>query len=122
MLLTVAGAHVPVIPLMSDDGKTGAVVPLQTGAVRLTLKVGTTLGTTVIFAVTISAHMPLLGVKVYVPEFVMVDGDHAPGIAGLVLEGIGNGGILPEHTDVGIGVLKNGTLTLFDDCECTTPL
>jgi hypothetical protein len=46
VLLTVAGLHVPTIPLVEVIGRTGAGVPLQKGAIAL--KVGVTVAATVI--------------------------------------------------------------------------
>ncbi len=51
MLFTVAGVHVPVIPLVDVSGKTGAVVPLQKGA--MVANVAVIVGVTVRFKVTI---------------------------------------------------------------------
>ena len=53
-MLTVAGDHVPVIPLVEVPGNTGAVAPEHIAATGL--KVGTTLGLTVIVKVVVVAH------------------------------------------------------------------
>lgn len=63
VLLTVAGDHVPVIPLVDINGNTGAIAPEQIGA--MAAKVGDTLGITVISSVVAAvAHCPAAGVKV----------------------------------------------------------
>jgi hypothetical protein len=63
VLLTVAGDHVPVIPLVDVNGNTGATVPEQIGA--MAAKVGVTFGITVMSSVvTAVAHCPAAGVKV----------------------------------------------------------
>ena len=54
MLLTVAGAHVPVIPLVDVNGNMGAVEPSHIGATAA--KVGVTLGDTVTSNVVGVAH------------------------------------------------------------------
>ena len=54
VLSTVAGNHVPVIPFVEVVGNTGAIDPLQIGA--MTAKVGVTLGVTVTVSVVVVAH------------------------------------------------------------------
>jgi hypothetical protein len=55
VLLTIAGVHVPVIPLIDVVGNTGAAVPEQIGAIAA--KVGVTFGATVISKVVVAvAH------------------------------------------------------------------
>jgi hypothetical protein len=61
-LLTVAGLHVPVIPLVEVVGSTGATAPLQIGGTAL--KVGSTLELTVTVNVVVVAHCPAAGVNV----------------------------------------------------------
>jgi hypothetical protein len=61
-VLFIAGDHVPVIPLVDDVGKAVNVCPLQIGATEL--KVGVTIGFTVIVKVVVVAHCPTVGVKV----------------------------------------------------------
>ena len=70
VLLTVAGLHVPVIPLIDVVGNTGAVDPLQTGAIAL--NVGTVRGLTVTVRDAVPAHWPALGVNKYVPVVVLL--------------------------------------------------
>ena len=48
-MLTVAGDHVPIIPLVEVVGSMGATVPLQIGAIAV--KVGVTSGLTVTVSV-----------------------------------------------------------------------
>ena len=54
VLSTVAGDHVPVIPLVEVVGNIGAVDPLHIGATGA--KVGVTLGVTVTVSVVVVAH------------------------------------------------------------------
>ena len=63
MLLTVAGDHVPTMPLVEVVGRTGAGDPLQMAATGLNkgVVVG---GLTVTVSVVDVAHCPPLGVKV----------------------------------------------------------
>jgi hypothetical protein len=61
-LLTVAGVHIPVIPLSDVVGNVGAAVPEQIGAIAA--KVGVTAGVTVTSSVVGVAHWPASGVKV----------------------------------------------------------
>ena len=61
-MLTVAGDHVPVIPLRDADGSTGAVEPAQKAGIAV--KVGVTAGVTVMSMLTGAAHCPASGVKV----------------------------------------------------------
>ena len=62
VLLTVAGLHVPLIPLLDVAGSTGAADPLHIGAIGL--KVGVILELTVTVAVVVVAHCPAAGVNV----------------------------------------------------------
>jgi hypothetical protein len=62
VLLTVAGFHVPVKPLVEVVGKIGAVAPLQIGA--MAANVAVIVGLTVTDNVVVIAHWPALGVKV----------------------------------------------------------
>ena len=62
MLLTIAGVHVPVMPFKDVVGKTGAILPLQIGA--MVVNVGIVFGVTVTFKVAVVAHWPVVGVKV----------------------------------------------------------
>jgi hypothetical protein len=61
VLLTVAGLHVPIIPLVEVVGRTGAGDPLQIGA--MALKVGVVGEFTVTVSVAPVAHCPTIGVK-----------------------------------------------------------
>jgi len=62
VLLTVAGVHVPVIPLSDVVVNTGATEPEQIGAIAA--KVGVTAGVTVTSIVVDVAHWPASGVNV----------------------------------------------------------
>ena len=62
VVLSIAGDHVPVIPLVEVVGKGDSEPPLQIGATAA--NVGVTLGFTVISNVVIVAHCPTVGVKV----------------------------------------------------------
>jgi hypothetical protein len=77
-LLTAAGDQVPVIPLSEVVGSTGAADPLQMAATAA--KVGVICAFTVTDSMLVFAHCPAAGVKVYVPEVVLltVAGNHVP--------------------------------------------
>ena len=62
MLSTVAGAHVPVIPLVDVVGKTGAADPLHIAGTAV--NVGVINGLTVTVSVVVVAHNPAVGVNV----------------------------------------------------------
>jgi hypothetical protein len=63
-LLTIAGLHVPVRPLVDVVGKLGTVPPAQITNEVPKLNVGTVLGVTVTLKVAGFAHWPELAVKV----------------------------------------------------------
>ena len=69
VLLTVDGAHVPVMPLSDVVGNAGTVPPSQIVRVVPKLKVGVIFGFTVTVNVVGNAHCPAVGVNVYTPEF-----------------------------------------------------
>ena len=62
MLLSKAGDHVPVIPLLEVVGSGVSVAPEHIGATAV--NVGVTIGLTVIVNVVVLAHWPAVGVKV----------------------------------------------------------
>ena len=62
ILSTVAGDHVPGMPLVDVPGSVGAVVPAQNGGICV--NVGVTGWFTVIDMVVVVAHCPAFGVKV----------------------------------------------------------
>ena len=62
VLFTVAGLHVPVIPLLDVVGNTGATEPEQIGAIAV--NVGVIIGLTVTVNVVVVAHNPAVGVNV----------------------------------------------------------
>ena len=61
-VLSKAGDHVPVMPLLEVVGNGDKVAPLQIGAIAV--KVGVTFGFTVIINVVVVAHCPVVGVNV----------------------------------------------------------
>ena len=76
----VAGLHVPVMPFKEVAGRAGAVEPAQMFSALPKLNDGVTLGLTVTTKLTGNAHMPAVGVKVYVPLLLLstVAGLHVP--------------------------------------------
>jgi hypothetical protein len=64
VVLSNAGAHVPVYPLVEVVGKADKVPPEQIGAT--VVNVGVIFGLTVIVKFLVVAHCPAVGVKVYV--------------------------------------------------------
>jgi len=62
VVLSSAGAHVPVMPLLDVVGSGDNVAPEQIGATAV--NVGVTFGLTVIVRVAVVAHCPAVGVKV----------------------------------------------------------
>jgi hypothetical protein len=68
-LSTIAGLHVPLIPLSDVFGKTGATELLQRVSDVPNANEGVTIGLTVTVNVTTVAHRPASGVKVYTAEF-----------------------------------------------------
>ncbi len=64
VVLTVAGLHVPVIPLLDVFGNTGTVPASQIVSVVPKLNVGVTIGFTVTVNVCVVAHCPAVGVNV----------------------------------------------------------
>ena len=61
-MLSKAGDHVPVIPLVEVVGNADKVAPEQIGATAL--NVGVTFGLTVIVNIAVVAHCPAVGVNV----------------------------------------------------------
>jgi hypothetical protein len=114
VLLTVAGLHVPVIPLVEVVGKTGAVAPLHIGAIAA--KVGVITAFTVTDKLAVLAQSPTVGVKVYVPLAVLltVAGLHVPVIP--LVDVVGKtGAVLPLHIAaiaVNVGVTIGFTVTV----------
>jgi hypothetical protein len=62
VLLTIAGLHVPAMPLVDVVGSTGAIDPVQIGF--NVAKVGVILELTVTYNVAVVAHCPPAGVNV----------------------------------------------------------
>ena len=79
-LFTVAGLHVPVILLSDVVGKDGTVPPSQIVSEVPNWNVGVMFWFTVTVKVAVVAHCPAEGVKVYVPDAVLLTtaGLHAP--------------------------------------------
>ena len=80
VLLTTAGLHVPVIPLVDVFTKVGTLPPEQIVSEVPKENVGVIFGDTVTVNVNGFAHCPAAGVNVYVPEAVLltVAGDQVP--------------------------------------------
>ena len=109
VLLTVAGDHVPLIPLLEVVGKTGAVDPLQKAGTGL--NTGVPGGSTVIDNVVVVAHCPAAGVNVYtvVPVVaVLTAGFQVPVMGGMLVEFKGKTGAADPWQTFGSG-LKVGT-------------
>ena len=106
-MLTVAGDHVPLMPLLEVAGKTCAVPPLQIAA--NTVKLGVILGLMVCVRVAVVAHCPASGVKVYVPLAVLltVAGNHVPLIE--LLEVVFNMGAVPP-LQIATSAVKPGVI------------
>ena len=62
VLSTVAGDHVPVMPLVEVVGKIGAILPIQIAGIAV--NVGIVLKVTVIILLKILAQLLLFGVKI----------------------------------------------------------
>jgi hypothetical protein len=126
VLLTVAGLHVPLIPLLDVLGNAGTVPPLQIVNVVPKLNVGVLLALTVTVNVCVVAHCPAVGVKVYVPLAVLltVAGLHVPVI--LLVDVVGNAGTVPPlHIlnvvpKLNVGVIFGLTVTVnvVDNAHC----
>lgn len=116
-LLTVAGAHVPVILFADVVGNTGTVAPTQIEAVVPKLNVGVTIGFTVTVNVCVVAQTPAVGVNVYVPLAVVLT------VAGLQVpftplsEVVGKAGTVPPEQilsvvpKVNVGIVFATTVT-----------
>jgi hypothetical protein len=121
-LLTVAGAHVPVIPFVDVVGRTGATDPLHIGATAA--NVGKMVELTVTSNVVVEPHCPGSGVNVYVPDAALltVAGDHVPVIP--FVEVVGRiGATDPLHIgamEVNVGMMLEVTVTssVFVDPHC----
>jgi hypothetical protein len=115
VLLTVAGDHVPVYPLFDVVANVGAVLPEQNAAIEL--NDGVTGAFTVTLILAVLAHCPAVGVKVYVPEVVLltVAGDHDPIYP--LFDVVANiGAVLPEQNaaiELKVGVTCTFTVTLI---------
>ena len=104
-VLSKAGAHVPVTPLLEVVGNAVNVAPEQIAATAV--KVGVTFGLTAIVKVAVVAHCPAAGVNVYVVVAVLSKaGAQVPVMP--LLEVVGKGvKVAPEHigaTAVKVGV------------------
>lgn len=63
-MLTVAGLHVPLMPLLEAAGKTGTLPPEQIVSELPKLNVGVTFGLTITLKLVVVAHCPAAGVNV----------------------------------------------------------
>jgi len=105
VVLSSAGAQVPVMPLVEVVGNGAIVAPEHIGATAV--NVGVILELTTIVMVAVVAHWPAVGVNVYVVVVVLSKaGAHVPVIP--LVEVVGNGAsVAPEHigpTAVNVGV------------------
>ena len=118
VLLTTAGFHVPVMPLLEVVGNKGTVPPKQIVSELPKLNVGVTLGVTVTVNVVVVAQRPAVGVNVYTPLAVLLttDGLHVPVIP--LVDVVGNvGTVPPEHIvsvvpKLNVGVIFGLTVTV----------
>lgn len=104
-----AGDHVPVMPLFDVVGNGDNVAPEHMAATCV--NTGTVGWFTVIVSVAVVAHVPALGVNVYVVVVVLFSaGDHVPVIP--LFDVVGNGdNVPPAH--IGETVLNVGTVFAF---------
>ncbi len=112
-VLTIAGLHVPLIPLSDTKGNDGTYPPAQIVSDVPKLKVGVTVGITVTDSVTVFAHGSV-GVNVYVLELLLsiTDGPHVP--ASPFVEVPGNeGAVVPEQILMDVPKLNVGVITGF---------
>ena len=93
--MLIAGDHVPIIKLFEVVGNANNVAPEQIAATCV--KVGVTLGFTVIVMVAVDAQSPVVGVNVYVVVAVLfIAGDQVPVIE--LFEVVGNAAnVAPEQ-------------------------
>ena len=105
-VLSSAGDHVPVIPLLDVVGNAFKFPPEQIGATAL--NVGRMFGLTVMVRVAVVAHWPAVGVKVYVVVAVLLSaGDHVPVIP--LFDVVGNAAsVAPEQ--IGATALNVGRM------------
>jgi hypothetical protein len=104
VLLTTAGFHVPVMPLVDVVGKTGTVAPLQMAGIAV--NVGVVFASTVMVNGTVAKHPGPLAVKVYVLVVVLLT------VAGLqvpvtpLIDVVGKtGAVAPLHIEaIGLNV------------------
>jgi hypothetical protein len=115
VLLTVAGLHVPVIPLVDVVGKTGAVAPLQIAGIAA--NVGITIGFTDTVKLAVAIQLPELAVKTYEPLTVLltVAGFQVPVIP--LVDVVGNTGAAapPQIAAIAanVGVIIGFTVTVI---------
>ena len=91
----------PFIPLVDEPGNEGTVPPAQIVRVVPKLNTGTMIGSTVTDNDVGTAHNPGLGVKVYVPDVVLliVDGLQVPAIPLVELVG-STGAVAPLQIEI----------------------
>lgn len=117
-LFTVAGLHVPLMPLVDVVVNVGAVAPAQIVNVVPKLNVGVSIGFTVTVSVVGTAHNPAVGVNVYTSLAVLliVAGLHVPVIP--LVDVVGNAGTAaPSQTlsvvpKLNVGVMFGFTVTV----------
>lgn len=104
-----AGLQVPLIPFRELVGNGFKVVPAQNGPTLV--KLGVTIGLTVMVIVVVVAHCPAVGVKVYVVVAVLlIAGLQVPLI--LLVDVVGKGLKVPP-VQIGATWLKLGTVLLL---------
>ena len=111
---TVAGLHVPLIPLVELLGKAGTLPPPQIVSDVPKLKVGVMLRFTVTEIVAVVAQKPSAGKNVYVPDsvFLISPGNHVPVI--LFADNAGKTGTFsPEQIVNDVPKSNVGTVLLF---------
>jgi hypothetical protein len=122
VVLSKAGAQVPVIPLFEVVDSGASVAPEHIGPTAV--NVGVMLELTTIVSVAVVAHCPVVGVNVYVVVVALSNaGDQLPVMP--LLEVVGNGvNIAPEHigpTAVNVGVMLELTTIVIVAVDAHCP-
>ena len=126
-LSTVAGLHVPVIPLVDVAGKAGTLLPAQMVSELPKLNAGVTIGLTVTLNVVVVAQIPALGVNVYTPDAWSSTraGLHVP--ATPLDDVLGNAGTVPpvhmlsEVPKLKVGMILGVTVSVYVNVVAHTP-
>ena len=114
-MLTVAGDHVPTMPLFEVVANVGEAAPWQTFGIAA--KTGVTWSSMVMSNVVGRAHCPAAGVNVYVVvpivEVLMVAGDHVPVTPLVEVPGRAGAVLLRQNGPMGlkVGVISGFTVT-----------